>query len=235
MTDASCTRAPRRPGLRGPGKRGPLRFLLLAAVLLCAALPAGAQAADVESIGHVSRAQGLSFAVQGASLRALEKNALVDRDDVLKTGPGSRLEIILLDETRLTLGADTVFGVERYGLGRRGGGVLLRLDKGSFRVVTVATGRAEPEREGGFEVATPLGRLEVRGGDFWAGLPVESGLEVLLVSGKGVDVVTDGGRARIVRPMEGLSLGSRSAPPPAPSMWSPDRRERALRSVAFDK
>ncbi|SNR77333.1 FecR family protein [Humidesulfovibrio mexicanus] len=222
MPDSPSRRAPFRAGLAAA----------LAGLLLCAAFSLGAYAADVESIGHVSRAQGLSFAVRGANLRALERNSLVGRDDVLKTGPGSRLEIVLLDETRLALGADTVFGVERYGLGRRGGGVLFKLDKGSFRLVT---GGMEATREVAFEVATPLGVVGVLGADFWAGLLLEGELDVLLVSGKGVSVVTDGGRTEITRPMEGLSLSSRAAPPPAPSMWSPDRRERALRTVAFGK
>lgn len=222
MPDTKPRHVPRRAGLSA----------VFACLLLCAVLFGEAFAADVESIGHVSRVQGLSFAVRGDSLRALERNSLIGRDDLLKTGPGSRLEIVLLDETRLSLGADTVFGVERYGLGRKGGSVLLRLDKGACRLVT---GNAEAEREGGFELATPLGRVEVRGGDFWAGASAEGELAVLLVSGKGVEVVTDGGRARIARPMEGLSLNSRAVPPPAPSMWSPDRRERALHSVSFGR
>jgi ferric-dicitrate binding protein FerR (iron transport regulator) len=206
---------------------------LLPALLLAVALAGEARAAgEVESVGHVSRAQGVSFAVKGEVLRALEPNALIGRKDVLKTGPGSRLEIILLDETRLSLGADTVFSVERYELGRSEGGVLLRLTKGAFRV---STGGMEATREGPFEVVTPLGVIGIRGTDFWGGFVAENELSVLLLSGKGVYVVNDGGRMEIVRPMEGLTLRSLSTPPPSPSLWSPDRRARALRTVAFDE
>jgi len=210
------------------GLRVLLPILLFPVVLLCEAQAAG----DVESVGHVSRAQGVSFAAQGDALRALEPNALIGRKDVLKTGPGSRLEIILLDETTLTLGADTVFSVERYDLGRSEGGVPLKLAKGVFRV---ATGRMEAMRGGPFEVSTPLGVIGIRGTDFWGGYLVENELSVLMLSGKGVYVVNDGGRAEIVRPMEGLTLRSLSTPPSAPSLWSPDKRARALRTVAFDE
>jgi len=210
---------------------GPLRALL-SALLLTVACLCDARAADVESIGYVSRAQGVSFAVQGDVLRALEFNALIGRKDVLKTGPGSRLEITLLDQTRLNLGAETVFSVERYDLGRSQGGVLLKLAKGAFRV---ATGGMEATREGPFEVSTPLGVIGIRGTDFWGGFLAENELSVLLLSGKGVYVVNDAGRMEIVRPMEGLTLRSLSTLPPAPSLWSPDRRARALRTVAFDE
>jgi len=216
-------------------RRKAVRSFLLAPLLAACALVAcleRAQAADVESVGHVSRAQGLSFAGQGASLRALEKNAIIGRKDVLKTGPASRLEITLLDETVLTLGADTVFSVERYDLGRKEGGVLLKLAKGAFRV---ATGKIEALREGPFEVATPLGVIGIRGTDFWGGFLAQNELSVLLISGKGVYVVNDGGRMELTKPMEGLTLQSLSTPPPAPSLWSPEKRQRAFRTVAFDE
>lgn len=206
----------------------------MAALVLCLGLllPCAALAADIETVGHVSRIQGLCYAVQqGSQLRELSANALVGRKDVLKTGPGARLEVTLLDETRLTLGADTVVSVERYDLGRSGG-VLLSLAKGAFRV---ATGGLEALRGGPFEVQTPLGTIGIRGTDFWGGYLAENEISVLLVSGKGVYVFNDGGRAEIVRPMEGLTLTSASSPPPAPSMWSPDKRERAFKTVAFDK
>lgn len=212
-----------------------LRHALTLALTFCllAAFSLGtAHAADVETVGHVSRIQGLCYAVQqGSQLRQLSKSALVGRKDVLKTGPGARLEVTLLDETKLTLGADTSFSVERYDLGKQGGAVLLKLTKGAFRV---ATGGLESLRGGAFEVQTPLGTIGIRGTDFWGGYLSENEISVLLISGKGVYVVNDGGRAEIVRPMEGLTLTSASAPPPAPSMWSPEKRERAFKTVAFD-
>jgi len=207
-------------------------FTALAALVLSFAAASGVLAADVESVGHVTRAQGLSYAVQGSSLKELAPNALINRKDVLKTGPNARLEVTLLDETKLTLGADTVFSVERYDLGRQNGGVLLKLTKGVFRV---ATGQLESLRGGPFEVSTPLATIGIRGTDFWGGSLAEDEISVLLISGKGVYIVNEGGRTEIVRPMEGVNLRSATSPPPAPSMWSPDRRERAFKSVAFDK
>jgi len=213
--------------------------VVLAGVLLVSVLaPCGdllpmALAAGGENVGHVSRLRGASFAQQGQELRPLALNMPVQRQDVLKTGPGARLELTLLDETKLTLGADTTFALERYDLGRQQGEglVLLRLVKGAFKV---ATGNLSALRGGPFEVNTPLGTIGIRGTEFWGGFLSEGELSVLLISGKGVYIRNDGGSTEIVKPLEGVKLRSRSAPPPAPSLWSPDKRARAFKTVAFD-
>lgn len=207
----------------------PLLFLLL---FLLSALPAlPALSGELENVGSVSRARGLSYAVQDGALRELAPGALIGRKDVLKTGPGARLELLLLDETQLTLGENAVLSVERYDLGRKEGSALLRLSKGVFRAVT---SRLEGVRGGGLEIVTPLATIGIRGTDFWGGLDEKDGLSVLLISGKGVYVFNDGGRTEITRPFEGVSVRSPSAPPPSPSLWSPERRQRALKTVAFD-
>jgi len=211
----------------------PLLALLLALFASVGVLAAPALAAGGENVGHVSRVMGAAFAVQGNDLRPLETSTLVRRTDVLKTGPEARLEVTLLDETKLTLGADTVLAVERYDLGRQNGAgaVLLRLSKGVFRV---ATGQLSALRGGPFEVATPLAVIGVRGTDFWGGFLAEQELSVLLISGKGVYIVNDGGRTEINWPQEGVVLRSATVPPPAPSLWSPDKRQRAFKTVSFD-
>ena len=220
--------------------RGALLFLVsLGGLLLfslfapCGGLLSPALAASGESVGYVSRVQGTAFAVQGDELRPMEQNALVRRTDVLRTGPDARLEITLLDETRLTLSADSEFSVERYDLGRQpgAGAVLLRLTKGAFRV---ATGRLENLRGGPFEVATPLATIGIRGTDFWGGYLSVEELSVLLISGKGVTIKNDAGTSEIVRPYEGVVVRSATTPPPEPSLWSPDRRARALKTVTFN-
>ncbi|MDP2846747.1 MAG: FecR family protein [Humidesulfovibrio sp.] len=224
------TLCPHRSSPFGPVVLASILSLFLSLFLALHAAPVFA--AEVESVGHVTRVQGVSFAVQGSVLRPMGINALISRKDVLKTGPGARLEITLLDETRLTLGADTIFSVERYDLGRQQGGVLLKLTKGVFRV---ATGSLESLRGAPFEVSTPLAVVGIRGTDFWGGYLSAEELSVLLISGKGVYIVNDGGRTEIVRPMEGVNIRSASSPPPAPSLWSPDRRAAAFKTVAFDE
>jgi len=216
-------------------------FLLLGAVLATLFAPGAdllgsAWAAGGENVGHVSRVQGAAYAVQGAELRELAVNDLIRRTDVLRTGPGARLELTMLDETRLTLGADTELGVERYDLGRRpgAGAVLLRFVKGAFRVVTGRLEALRAEREEPFEVVTPFAVIGIRGTDFWGGFLDAGELSVLLISGRGVYLRNDAGRSEIVRPLEGVRLASPAAPPPEPTLWSPDRRARAFATVRFD-
>lgn len=192
-----------------------------------------ALAAGGDNLGHVSRIQGTAFAQQGREMHELALHSMVQRGDTLKTGPGARLELTMLDETRLTLGADTEFVLERYDLGRQqgAGAVLLKLTKGAFRL---ATGELSALRGGPFEVGTPLGIIGIRGTDFWGGFLNAGELSVLLIAGKGVYIKNDAGMCEIMQHGHGVTLRSRGEPPPAPMMWSPDRKAGAFKTVAFD-
>lgn len=197
------------------------------------ALSPFAFAAGGENLGHVSRIQGAAFAQRGQNLERLALNSPVKREDTLKTAMDSRLELTMLDETKLTLGAGTEFVLERYDLGRQqgAGAVLLKLTKGAFRV---ATGELSALRGGPFEVGTPLGTIGIRGTDYWGGYLGTDEINVLLISGKGVYIKNDGGTTEILKPLEGVTIRSATAPPPAPTLWSPEKRDRAFKTVAFD-
>ena len=214
-----------------------LGIMLISLFVPCGGLfvPALAPAygAGAEDLGHVSRIQGTVIAQQGQETRPLALHSPVKLLDILKTGQGARLELTMLDETKLTLGADTVFNVERYDLGRQpgAGAVFMRLTKGAFRVVT---GELSALRGGPFEVSTPLAVIGIRGTDFWGGYITAEEVSVMLISGKGVYVINDAGRTEILMPGEGVALRSRNVPPPAPNLWSPELRTQAYRMVDFD-
>jgi len=188
---------------------------------------------ETTTIGRVTRVQGTSFLVRGSHMRDVTLNATVHRGESVRTGPLARVELTMLDETKLTLAADTVFDFERYDLGsQRGtGAVLLRLGKGAFRTVT---GKLDALRGGTFEIASPLGTIGIRGTDFWGGYLNADEVSLLLVSGKAVYLRTDAGTSEIVRPGEGLTVRSRTEMPPAPILWSPEKVARAFKTVSFD-
>lgn len=208
-------------------------ILLASVVAPFGGLISAALAAGGDNLGHVSRIQGAAFARQDGVLRPLALNEPVKRADTLLTAAGSRLELTMLDETRLTLGAGTEFELARYDLGRQqgAGAVLLKLTKGAFRL---ATGELSALRGGPFEVGTPLGTIGIRGTEFWGGYLGTDEVNVLLISGKGVYIKNDGGTTEIVKPLEGVTLRSATAPPPAPILWSPEKRARAFKTVEFD-
>lgn len=213
-----------------------LGVFLFALILPCVELPA-ALAAGGDNLGHVSRIQGAAFAEQALDkrheLRPLALHSMVQRGDVLKTGPGARLELTMLDETKLTVGADTVFSFERYDLGRQqgAGAVLLKLTKGAF---LLATGEISALRGGPFEVQTPLATIGIRGTEFWGGYLGTEEINVLLIAGKGVYIKNDGGLTEILKPGEGVTLRARDLPPPAPTLWSPAKKALAFKTVTFD-
>lgn len=207
--------------------------LLLTGPLNLLGVAISAHAASGDTMGRVSRVQGQVLASFEGVTRPLALQDKVLTGDLLRTGKDARLEITVTDNTVLTLSGDTEFSVERYDLGRQqgAGAVLLKLTKGAFRV---ATGQLSSLRGGPFEVSTPLATVGIRGTEFWGGYLTATEISVLLLAGKGVYIKNDAGTSEILRPGEGVTVGSRSEVPPEPFLWSPARKAQALKTVAFD-
>lgn len=209
------------------------RLVCLAMALALAAVCPGVAAAESENVGHAVRVHGSAFVLHAGALLPMAPGTPVRRLDVVRTAPGARVEVVMLDESRLVLGPDTVLAVERYDLGRQTGQGAVRLlfTKGSFRIVT---GQLSALRGGPYEIITPFATLGVRGADAWAGFLAPEELGVLHLGGGAVFVRNDGGRCEITRNAEGVRLTSPTAPPQEPTLWSPDRRAQALRGVSFE-
>ena len=211
------------------------RCLVLAlwALWALALLALPAYAAGGDTMGRVSRVKGPVLASFEGVTRPLEEQGKVLTGDLIRTGKDARLEIMVNDNTVLTLSGDTEFSVERYDLGRQqgAGAVLLRLTKGAFRV---ATGQLSSLRGGPFEVATPLATVGIRGTEFWGGYLSAEEISVLLLEGKGVYIRNAAGQSEIVHPGEGVTVTSKDQPPQAPILWSPAKKALALKTVSFD-
>lgn len=132
----------------------------IAAALTSAALPtAFAQTASTPRAGVVSAITSSAPATTSA------KTVMVGDDvvpgETLRTGPDGQLHVLFLDQSALTLGADSELVIEtfNYDPASRQGQIRLRLNQGLLRVVgghiskTTAT-----------EIATAHGKVEIRGG-----------------------------------------------------------------------
>jgi hypothetical protein len=82
-------------------------------------------------------------------------------------------------------------------------------------------------------IETPSAVLGVRGTEVWGRIREETSVEVALLSGTGVLVITPEGSVEMTEPGTGLTVTA-GAPPPPPKQWSAERLAEAAAAVAFD-
>lgn len=85
------------------------------------------------------------------------------RDDELLTQARSRVQIILKDDTIVTIGENSSFGFEDFVLDGNKSEVNMRANRGFFRSVTGKIGKLAPER---FKIKTASATIGIRGTDF---------------------------------------------------------------------
>lgn len=165
-----------------------MKNLLIAVVAaLIWLVPGGATAQADETAGWVQETAGTVTltGTDGAARPAAPESAVL-LGDVVRTGPASRVQIMLRDKTVLALGEKAEFSVldalDLNGLGN----LDMRLATGVARFVTSQVVRANPEK---FRLDTPLGYIGVRGTEF--GSLVDPGREVHLLYQGGPVVYTD--------------------------------------------
>jgi len=194
------------------------------ASLLAYAVGSTALAADV---GQVERAQGLCYGTVGVETQALAPGAPIQFEQTVATEGGARLEMLFLDDTKLTLGEHAKLRIDRFVYAPRTARTSVRLAAvGAFRFVSGAVGG---DRD--VSIVTPVATIGVRGTDFWAG-PIDGAYGVLLLEGA-VDVANGAGSATLDEPGEGVNIAGPGAAPGAVTQWPQDKVSRALASVAF--
>jgi hypothetical protein len=189
----------------------------IAAALTSAALPtAFAQTAPTPRAGVVS-------AITASAPSSSNQKTVVVGDNVvpgetLRTGPDGQLHVLFLDQSAVTLGADSELVIDtfNYEPATRQGQIRLRLNQGLLRVVgghiskTTAT-----------EIATSQGKVEIRGGIS----VIESrpnGTSATFLFGQQMRATDNNGNTQtITRPGFGSTLGSQGVS--TPSRTSPQQ------------
>ncbi len=155
---------------------------LLTAVLLALGAAARAQVpAGLTGIGVAAAVRG---AVNGvapgqAAGRVIGTGKPVFLNDHITTGPDSRLQILLLDETTFTLGPDSDMVLDEfvYDPKTNAGKVSAKITSGAFRFVTGKVARKDPSN---MKVKLAVGTIGIRG-TMVAGRTDAHGAEVVLV------------------------------------------------------
>ena len=212
--------------------------VLFASILaLTAAFPAAGSTAELAQAGAPAAAQriGVAAAVAGqVRLDAVPGVREVGVDvasgtpiflgDAVTTGPGGRLQIMLLDETVFTIGPDAAMKIDRfvYDPASGSGSVNASIAKGAFRFVSGQVAKRNPSD---MEVRVPTGTIGIRGTSV-AGV-VDGARATIVLLGPGADTDTGERVGRILvtaanttvevsRPGFAVDLAGANVPPTAP-------------------
>jgi len=226
-----------------------------AALLFVLVLPQTSRAQSQDRVGVVQRLQGdVSIVHFGGSARALEGMA-VSLEDRLVTGAKARVQIMLTDDTQITLGENAEAVIKQYQfnpfVSGEKGVVLVEVSRGAF---LFTTGRISQLADKRIEVKTALADLTATGTEFWAG-PTGEDTEGVAVFEGSVEVSNERGavvlsaravtQSRVQSQTQTLGMRPRSSTDPigttltrrqGPSqavIWPQEKTDRAVDAIRF--
>ena len=199
--------------------------IILSAVLLFMSLTAPALAEN-SIIGSILAAEG-DARINGAEATV---NMPVHKDDVLSTGPASRLYIMFIDNTEFTLSENARFEVDEYNFNEKKpqtNYATYSVLKGTFLYVSGLLAKTDKPD---VKVNIPQGSIGIRGTKFWGGV-IDGQYGVIVGEGK-IAVSNTAGSVVLMRG-QGTVLKDRITKPDAPGKWSADKIARATAAVAL--
>jgi len=195
------------------------RFLLLVAMLLFF-VSGSLVFAEPEEAGYASVVRGEVYAISpGGVARTLKAKSAIYVCDHIVTEAGGRINVVFRDSSVLSLGQKSRGQLTRYGWSEisQQGEFELTVREGVFRVIGDKLTRTSPEK---FKTVTPAATIGIRGSGY-AGQVAGDQLEVMLTSGKGIDVGNAMGSVALLTPGLGTKVISGRAPA-TPRMLSPE-------------
>jgi len=187
-----------------------------------------AEGTDV--IGQVTRLQKTVFAMQDAFPRKLEVGSDIQLGDVISTGKGARIEIVLSDGAEVTLGERTHFVMQEFIMSNSENNAVMRLLEGAFKVTS---GGMMKVADAQMLVQTNTATIGIRGTTFWGGT-LDGEFEVALLDGKGVYVETKAGRVDLTVKGDGTFIKGADQAPSQPKAWAQKKVDRAVATVTFE-
>jgi hypothetical protein len=112
----------------------------------------------------------------------------VEVKDEIVTGEKSRVQVMLNDDTVVTIGANSSFSFEEFSQDAQNEKIEMRANRGFFRSVTGKIGKLAPER---FKVKTASATIGIRGTDFSGDISLDK--EVFKCFEGGISVEFEGG------------------------------------------
>ena len=116
------------------------------------------------SVGNITALKGQADIQRTTGLIHAKIGMGIDEGDTILTHKNSRVQIMLDDDTILTIGPNASFEINKYLFdGTKKSQLQMRANRGFFRSVTGKIGKIAPER---FKVKTASATIGIRGTDF---------------------------------------------------------------------
>ncbi|RLA69582.1 MAG: hypothetical protein DRG09_05445 [Epsilonproteobacteria bacterium] len=140
------------------------------------------------NIGYIGVLKGTASVVRSTSTLDAKNGMALKVKDEITTTSGSRVQVILKDQTVVTIGQNSTFVFDAYKFGGKDDSeVKMHISRGFFRSVTGKIGKLAPER---FKVKTVSATIGIRGTDFSA--LMSDGKETIACYNGKLDVSIDG-------------------------------------------
>lgn len=187
------------------------------------------QSIAAEIVGTVIEIEGAATATaKDSAPRPLSVNEPVELGELIETKQGSRLAVLLIDDTQFTLGENASLSVDEYVYDPQNNissKARYRALRGAFIYVSGLLPKTE---KSDVSIGTGYGSIGIRGTTVWGGL-LDGEYGVLVQEGE-VEVSTQTGTARLFANEGAFVSGYGSAPRKMPG-WSDELKDRAFRTV----
>ena len=185
-----------------------------------------------ESIGQVAALQGQATVQHAGSTQAmpLSGQSPVYREDIIQTLAASKIKLVLIDGTELSLGEGSTMTLSKfvYAPQQQTHQGIISMARGVFRAVTQ---KVLPQTT--FEVRTATAVAAVRGTQ-WLGEVTPEATAITVIAGEVAVVHADAsiGGAVVLTPGQGTDVQGKH-PPTAPKTWAKERVSKLLRATAL--
>lgn len=128
-------------------------------IVVAALLAASVQEVSAQKIGIASAVRNEVSGIQGGTARPLSNGSDVSANERIRTGAVSTAQLLFLDQTTLSVGAQSEVVLDRfvYDPNRGTGKVVVNAGVGAFRFVSGA------QKSSSYEIRTPVATIGVRG------------------------------------------------------------------------
>lgn len=118
-----------------------------------------------EIVGNVTMIDGSSEIKRNDEILGVQIDMNVENKDEISTKSDTKMQILFIDKTLVTLGSKTEFSVEEYLNEGKNSKVKLSISKGAFKVISGNIGKVAPKN---FHVKTKNSFIGIRGTEFTA-------------------------------------------------------------------